>query len=676
MKIHPPKKIIYIALPILIAAMAIDATARQPDREVHIQYSIEAADELIKTLNALQYANRDSALAIREILLDVSTRIGYNEGLRNVWNFTGIVEHGKSNYHEALSAYRKALEFAELDDNRWGMANIYGNMAITFREMSLNELDIEYKKRAMEIFQELGDEAQVNFLNVMIALSIMTDTRNLGEAEKYVRDAEAYYLKQEGPQINLIFLYNGLATMYQLGPDLNAYLYKTDHFNADSSAYYLEKAFSIPTSDFATSHLLSTKARHYLNMGDYAKSIRTGLDAIELLDKTGQKVYSGWMYVILSEAYMYNGDFGPGLASLETARQIFSELDVHSALGNTMLFESEVWQRMGETATALDLFKRGTAIRDSITSANNLERLNSLRLIMEQDILLNEKQKAELERDFEKERASKEFARRNLFMVTTFLVVMVAGLLGWRIHEKEKHRKQLMDINERLSHSEVQLRELNVSKDKFFGILSHDLRSPLYAFESLCDRLFVPEGGKQDEIIEKMKDQSRKLRELLNNILLWSKSEQGLLKMKAQALLIHDAVTGTFELFHEEANQKNITLLNETDPECLVFADQEAVHTILRNLINNAVKYAPNGPVTVKSMEHDSEIEIQVIDTGQGIPPEKMPELFAFSGNIRSGLGLLLCKQLAELNNGSIAIDSIIGRGTTVTLRLPKFQIA
>lgn len=643
--------------------------------EVH-PFSLEYVVELNDIMERLQFTNRDSATVIRDMLYEISMEHSFYPALTNVFNFDGITEHFKSNYQGALAAYRQALVYAEQAENRDMIALIYANMAITFRELGLNELDIEYKRRAMQIFQELGNLQQVNMLNVMIALAIFQDTRNLSEAERFVRDAEEYYLTHDSEHINLVFLYNGLASYYQINKDFGAYLYKSNHFDEEKSAYYLEKALAIPASDFARSHVLATQSRFYLNAEAYDRAYEKGLEAIALFRLTGQRVYEGWMYLTMSEISMYRNKYSEALEYIRKTRDVFTELGLQEYMGNVILMESEIRQRMGEYSLALEQFKRGKAILDSMAAAVNLERLNSLRLFMEQDILLSEKQKAELERDFEKERASKELARRNLFVTTTGLIFLVAGLLGWRIREKEQHRKQLLSMNEKLSDSEQQLRALNVSKDRFFGILSHDLRSPLYAFESLCDRLFVPDVTRREEIISKMKDHSRKLRVLLNNVLLWSKSEQGLLKMNCKALLLHDSVEDAFGLYREEASLKGIDLLNLTDSESLVFADQDAFQTIIRNLINNALKHTDTGTVTVKSTELPDGVQIELTDTGRGIPADKLKEIFAFTGNIRSGLGLLLCKQLIEANKGTISISSEEHVGTTITLFVPKFTIA
>ncbi len=167
---------------------------------------------------------------------------------------------------------------------------------------------------------------------------------------------------------------------------------------------------------------------------------------------------------------------------------------------------------------------------------------------------------------------------------------------------------------------------------------------------------------------------AKKLTGLLNNLLIWSKAEQGLLIMKPQALIPHLITEDVLPLFSYHAKERKLKINNMIDPDLLVFADKEAVHTIFRNLISNSVHNTENGKITISSVSSDDMAEIVIADTGVGMNEYQLEQVFSLSGKHHAGLGLLLCKELADRNNMIISIRSEVGIGTTVALQIPLFK--
>ncbi len=241
-------------------------------------------------------------------------------------------------------------------------------------------------------------------------------------------------------------------------------------------------------------------------------------------------------------------------------------------------------------------------------------------------------------------------------------------------------------VEETLRESQSELLEANASKDKFFSIIAHDLKNPFNSILGCSDLLLMDYSNYDKEevltLIKMINEASRQAHNILDNLLNWSRAQTGRITNEPAAIDVHATIESIFQLYQAGAMEKNLTLLNKIKPGTLVFGDENMVSTILRNLVSNAIKFTrPRGKVTVISKRHRTQNEIQVIDTGIGIPQEMIEKLFQIGENvIRSGtaneegtgLGLVLCMEFAEKNNGTIKVFSKPGKGSTFSVLLPR----
>ena len=261
--------------------------------------------------------------------------------------------------------------------------------------------------------------------------------------------------------------------------------------------------------------------------------------------------------------------------------------------------------------------------------------------------------------------------------------------------ELKRHQDHLEElVQERtreLREANAQLAQLNVSKDTFFSIISHDLKNPFSVMlgysQLLEDNFDRYTSEKVFRLIQKMRGSAERLYVLLENLLTWARIQQGGLECVPDTLDISKVTAENRELLLSVAGQKQIELRNSIPPRTYVFADYNMTGTVIRNLLSNALKFTPAGgliEVAVPQQDDDC-VTIAVADTGVGIAPENLSKLFRIdvhytnigtAGEKGSGLGLSLCKDLIEVNRGTIAVESRPGEGTTVTLTLPKRKSA
>ena len=239
------------------------------------------------------------------------------------------------------------------------------------------------------------------------------------------------------------------------------------------------------------------------------------------------------------------------------------------------------------------------------------------------------------------------------------------------------------DIRE-LKKAERELKRLNATKDKFFSIIAHDLKNPFASLLGVADLLIRKydefEREKTLNFIVNIKQVAKQGYDLLINLLEWSRAQTGRLKFEMQALNLNELVKSNIDLLFAQAQNKNIQIINDINPEISIYADKNTILTVLRNLISNAIKYTHrNGSVRISSDIDNPYVKVTVADDGIGIPKEKQNTLFRIDENYSqkgtddesgTGLGLILCKEFVEKNKGEIYVESEEGEGTTFIFTL------
>jgi two-component system, sensor histidine kinase and response regulator len=282
--------------------------------------------------------------------------------------------------------------------------------------------------------------------------------------------------------------------------------------------------------------------------------------------------------------------------------------------------------------------------------------------------------------------------RVNALTITAMGVLL--SLLFWRNtfsnYKKsmiiEDQKKQLEQNNTELESQAQKLKELNKTKDKFFSIIAHDLRSPFNAikgFSVLMDEKIM-EGDYKDitnysRIIQKSSQQAL---DLLTNLMKWAMSQTGSLEFNPKTIYLSDLVKDTLELFEEEAAHKSVSISHQIADHIQVHADRDIISTILRNLISNALKFSHAGGEIHIGCETQAEYtHLFVQDAGIGMSPDMLSKLFRIdentgrrgtAGEPPTGLGLILCKELIKRHSGKLLIESTENSGTIVTCLFPK----
>ncbi len=245
----------------------------------------------------------------------------------------------------------------------------------------------------------------------------------------------------------------------------------------------------------------------------------------------------------------------------------------------------------------------------------------------------------------------------------------------------KQKEQQLVEMNQ-------QLAELVATKDKFFSIIAHDLKSPFNGIlgfshiiaQQIEEKDYTSIAFYAENIIKA----SERTLSLLSNLLEWARSQTGTVEYKPAKLNLSEEVNNTIELYSDNASQKSITIKNNLPDKVLVIADKAMIKTILRNLINNAIKYTNiSGEVNIWSEQKGRESIISIKDNGIGISEKNIQKLFRIDGKhstlgtmneYGTGLGLILCNEFIRKHGGKIWVESKLGVGSSVYFSLPIAQ--
>lgn len=251
---------------------------------------------------------------------------------------------------------------------------------------------------------------------------------------------------------------------------------------------------------------------------------------------------------------------------------------------------------------------------------------------------------------------------------------------------QSKKAEQMLIENEILRENELQLKEFIATKDNFFSIIAHDLRSPFNSIlgflELLQNQYDEFSDAEKKDYINLITQNANATLNLLENLLVWAKAQTGRISYQPVEQKLFPIINTVKDTFNSALNLKRITLKILISDEIEIFADTNMLITIFQNLISNAIKYSnQEGTILISAQKNRNQVEIIIEDNGIGMNKETRNKLFKIGGHVSipgtnnekgSGLGLILCKDFIERHNGRIYVDSEPDKGSQFIIRIPQ----
>lgn len=444
--------------------------------------------------------------------------------------------------------------------------------------------------------------------------------------------------------------------------------YLINHLDTSLSYYEeAEKIFSQIDLDIGLAYTTGNRALVYWQQGENSSAIRDLALAIDMLKPLGDRYGIADYHHQLGSVYLSLGDVQNGMYHTKKGLEIANDLDLKEQIRDASLKLSELFELQGNIDSAYHFHKQYVAFRDSINNEETIQEIADLR---------TEYEVGQKQAEVDVLTAQQKTERVILAAIASLAVVLL--ILGLIVY---KYYKQKSRVNQ-------ELQRLNQTKDKFFSIISHDLRGPVSSFMGISRLIkFMVQAKETDQLLEVADDideSVERLSALLDNLLNWAMQQQGHFPNVPEKVDLKELSDDLVKTLHTMAKGKQITLEYSVSSEINLWVDRNTTMTILRNLVNNALKFTPEGGhVTIKAKQVTGVAEIKVTDTGVGIPQDKLDSLFRLedrkstfgtSGEKGLGLGLQLVYEFIEMNHGSIRVDSEEGKGTTFTVRLPIYE--
>lgn len=582
--------------------------------------------------------NYDKALE----LLEETRREATNAGLAD-WDARaklniGSILTNKGDRAGGLRYMTDALRYFEASGNSIIASRIMNNIAVNYHSWNDYDLALEYYRKTLQAYELNGD-----ILGKVVVLN------NIGEIYK---DKEQYDMALQ--YFNQIF---GLAEKHQV-------------------------------SDFYLAIGWVGLAETYMKIGNDKLARQYAQQALEVFEQTNMQEGEINANLILAQVNLNEG-------KLHLAAQLVDEcLDQSTTIGlkeltiKGYLLKSEILEKSRNYQESLANYKKYVEITDSLYEEKQLHQLALHRA--EMDISEKENEIGLLQKNNEikdLQLVKQKNQSRTMIITIALLVVVVALSLSYN-----KARKKANDLlhkkNKQILEQHEELIRVNQTKDKFLSIIGHDLRNPIGAFKDVVSQLAeFPEMFTEElrnQILTELRDEAENTYFLLDNLLLWAKTQKNSIQFKPDKLKLNLVVKNNIILHTRLAERKNIKLKTNIAPDVLVYADHNMVDLIIRNLLSNAIKFTPeNGKVRLKVREvDDNKYELSVKDTGVGIDEKDLSRLFDENDHLStygtdnekgSGLGLILCREFVEMNGGTIRVDSKPGQGSTFSFTLNKY---
>lgn len=565
--------------------------------------------------------------------------------IATAYHYLGVIAQSRGRSMECLSYYFKVVEIAEKNHFQERLAFVYQGIGRVNQHQGNYTNALAYTNRSLALFEQQKHKVGISFCYITLG-EIYTKQASYELGIEYYNKALA--IRKESSNAD------GVATVYSLIGE-NLFLQR----KYEQALQQLKKAREIfeKTENLRSIIIVYNRiAEIYLIEKKWNEALYYSKESEKLAYRTGLTEFIKKSYQNIIAIYVAQNDY-------VRAYSYQLLLSQHK----DSIFETEKELKAQE-------------IEAKYSSAR-----------AEQDVLLLKKEN------------QNQLSFIYLGIIIFILMAMVMGVFYLNIRQNTKTNRQLlaqqkeiqeknealMRLNEAvtLQNQEIttqrdEQEKINIFKDKLFSIISHDLRSPI---ASLGSSLFLFKSNilteiERNELIDRLDNSYQNTSYLLDNLLNWTRMQMQGLKINPIYVNLTDLVEEIFNLLKPQAENKNISLRCVITPEVKVFADIEMVKIIIRNLIHNAIKYTPpQGSILVTSFLTTGYVIIAISDSGSGMTAEEKVKLFSANHFSKhgtanekgSGLGLLLCKDFVEKNNGTIWVESIKNEGSTFSFTLP-----
>lgn len=588
---------------------------------------------LNRLVTALRETDNNRAFVHAQKARELADVLNYQRGQGLALENLGWIYYRRGDYSKAFELSTEALKIVEELNDRSSIARCLNNVAAIRFEQNQFDVAIESFKKAFEVSEEIGD-------NTSMARSL----NNVGYA----------FLQMK---------------------------------RLDSAAYYAAWALRIAekgSNTYQAGFSLRTLGDVDFQKQNYRGALERFQKIIALAQKTGNVFLQVSTTHRLGHTFAKLGQFDKAIAYLHQNIELSQREGYNDELERSYKVLADLYRMQSNVSKAYEYQSKYVAIHDSLYNQRSSEQMALMQARFDTEIKEAKIELLTKDAKLKQEEINSQSVWMYFYIGCLSLLAILAFVLFYNNRIRKRVNVDLAAKNNAIQHQAQQLSNLNVTKDKLFSIISHDLRSPLASLRGLIDLVISGDLGREEfmEVSKKLKSNLDSVNDDLDNLLLWAQSQLKGLQVNSEVLFIKPVLDDKIQLFRESAKGKGITIINELEEDLSVMADRNHFSLIMRNLLGNAIKFSrPGGFVIIRQKESGDYVEISVTDSGIGMGANDLKKLFRAETHFShpgtnhekgAGIGLLLTKEFVEKNGGAIWATSELGKGSTFTFTLKR----
>ncbi|MFZ4400212.1 MAG: tetratricopeptide repeat-containing sensor histidine kinase [Bacteroidales bacterium] len=558
-----------------------------------------------------------------------------NRKLIDISNDIGVAYARTFLYSDALLYFQKSLLLSYEIKDTAKIASTMSNIGMTYYKMKEYKLALNNYEKILAL--NSNHLPIYELANTMNRISVVYgELQNYQLALKYQKISLEIYKKLDS-KIDIAYVMSNISESYKRLNDI------------DIALKYLKSAYVISE-----------------NLGDENINlvILSNIGDLFVIKKNYNKAFE---YLNIAEKRASK------LGDKDIIKDIYEILSRYYALTNN-------YQKAYEYSK---LFKQEN---DSVYSKESRDKVTELQIKF--DILEKDKENKILQQKTEIQRLAinKQIYLRNTFIYFSIIILLLVVILFYRFWLNKKANKMLKEKNEFIFKQNNELEEVYNTKDKLFAIITHDLKNPFNTIVTLTgfveENYYTIEDTHKYSCIQSLRRSVINVSELLENLTDWLNAKSDKMILHKTNFNIHFTIQSVMNLYITAAEQKSIHIQLHVDSKLYVFGNERLIKTVIRNLIDNALKFTlEGGKIDLKTKIEEDRIVVSVADTGVGIEETDKGKIFNLVTHISTkgtrhetggGLGLILSKEFVEKNDGEIWFKSKAGKGSTFYFSIMK----
>ena len=682
-------------------------------KKLNSSYGIEKADLLNQLSYNFSQSDFERSQDYASLALKLSLELKYKQGEVYALCNLGYSHYLKGSIIESRTYFESALTMEQNSYPRGNAFALIGLGLIDWRET-------KYKSAALNFNKAIAIAEKFN-INDLLGRAYSYSGLIYWKWTDYKKAMELYFkalsIKEKvGDDFETGVTLNNIAYVYNEMKD-----FKTSLIYSTRAADIGEKI----NSDFVKGRAYSNQGVSYLGLNQPQKALELNELSLQIKQKNNDKRGIGFSYIDIgdiflllknyrkaiayyNQGYSYmaqtNDSFGKALALNRIGETYLAISDFYKAeeklsgsmyfantgkfrliKSNNFLSYSNLYKAKGDYYTALEYYKKYNLLTDSLSEEKNLSKLSELQVKYEFNKTHSENEALKIRNQVQKLSIEKNSVYVNALIGISVLLTIIAFSFFSRNRFINASRKELQQKNLEIEENRKILEQANKSKDKFFSIISHDLRNPFQALLGYTSLLISDYNNLNDDerkaYISELDSVFKSTLQLIENLLNWARTQSGKLEYNPIAVNINHAVTETTLQLLGVAKRKNISIEHNISPDEFAYIDLYFFQTILRNLISNSIKFTKaKGKISVYLLEIDDKKTMVVEDTGIGMTKKLADELFneekikssiGTNRELGTGLGLTLCHEFVKKYNGKIWVESELGKGSKFLFTVP-----